>query len=133
MAHDFLTSLHSHVIDTSGGRKVGPKPPDSGPKDIDPPASSVPPEPPAEPDDRHRTIGISMSPSLRGRAAARAAEVGLSLSRYVQWCIEAELDGAPLESRFKARSDAEKLSPSPGPGIGRGGKGIGGILRGRTL
>jgi hypothetical protein len=133
MAHDFLTSLHSHVIDTSIGKKVGPKPPDSGTKEADTPILIEPPKPSAEPDERHRTIGISMSPRLRERAAARAAEVGLSLSRYVQWCIEAELDGAPLESRFKARSDAEKLSPSPGPGIGRGGKGIGGILRGRTL
>ncbi len=132
MAHDFLTSLHSHVIDTSREKKPESKPVESSPKRPDLPIFPKPPEPPvevAEPDDRHRTIGISMSPQLRERAAARAAEVGLSLSRYVQWCLEAELDGAPLESRFKAKSDAQKLAPNPG----RLGKGIGGILRGRTL
>jgi len=49
----------------------------------------------------HRTVGISMSPQLRERATKRANEIGLSLSRYVQWCIEAEIEGQPLSERLK--------------------------------
>jgi hypothetical protein len=54
-------------------------------------------------DDRNRTVGVSMSPKLKERAEERAEAVGLSFSRYVQWCIEAELDGASLESRFRTK------------------------------
>ncbi len=52
-------------------------------------------------DDRHRTVGVSMSPALRERAAQRARALGLPFSRYVQWCVEAELDGSSLSDRFK--------------------------------
>ncbi len=86
MSHEFLTSLHSQVIGVSE-EKRGAKPVEKPFNEKMKPADAV-----AE-DDRHRTIGVSMPPNLRQRAAERAAAVGLSFSRYVQWCIEAELDG----------------------------------------
>ena len=33
--------------------------------------------------------------------AQRARALGLPFSRYVQWCVEAELDGSSLGDRFK--------------------------------
>jgi len=102
MSHDFLTSLHSTVIDTSGmkksaeikrqtekGQKVGPGKTVSEMKI----------------ERKHRTIGVSMSPVLHERAVARAAAIGLSFSRYVQWCLEAELDGSALADRFRSDRD----------------------------
>jgi hypothetical protein len=56
-------------------------------------------------DEKHRTVGISMSPQLRERAAARARAVGLSFSRYVQWCLEAELAGRRPEELFAEGRD----------------------------
>jgi len=89
MSHDFLTSLHSQVIAVS---KEGDRARAGGePKPAVASAAAV---------DRHRTIGVSMSPGLHQRARSRAEAVGLSFSRYVQWCLEAELDGAKIESRF---------------------------------
>jgi predicted DNA binding CopG/RHH family protein len=98
MSHDFLTSLHSQVISISE-EKRGAKPTEKSPK-----AQKLTATARAE-DNRHRTIGVSMPPKLRERAGERAAAVGLSFSRYVQWCLEAELDGAPLESRFNQKFD----------------------------
>jgi len=95
MSHDFLTSLHSSVISvtkekTSADTKVSKE---SAGQNVE---RSSPVQ-----DDRHRTVGVSMSPQLRERAAQRARALGLPLSRYVQWCIEAELDGSNLSDRFK--------------------------------
>jgi hypothetical protein len=42
---------------------------------------------------KHRTVGISMSPSLEQRAKARAEALGLKFSPYVTQCVEAELKG----------------------------------------
>ena len=42
---------------------------------------------------KHRTVGISMSPSLELRAKTRAEALGLKFSPYVTQCIEAELKG----------------------------------------
>jgi hypothetical protein len=94
MSHDFLVSLHSSVIEVT---------------DKKPPMIPQNPELLGESkervikadDDRHLTIGVSMSPKLRERAANRAKSLGLPFSRYVQWCIEAELDGSSLGDRFK--------------------------------
>ena len=98
MSHEFLTSLHSHVIGGVGEKmEVKPAQKSAGRPARDKPArkNAV-----AE-DERHRTMGVSMSPQLRARAAARAREVGLSFSRYVQWCVEAELDGSTIQARFR--------------------------------
>jgi len=51
-------------------------------------------------DERHRTVGVSMSPKLREEAAVRARALGLPFSRYVAWCVEAELEGRPPQARF---------------------------------
>jgi hypothetical protein len=94
MSHDFLTSLHSSVLGVSDHtppattNALGEKPGESG--------GALQ----ATTDDRHRTVGISMSPKLRERAAQRATALGLPFSRYVQWCVEAELDGSSLRDRF---------------------------------
>jgi len=94
MPNDFLTSLHSQVMPVFE-EKPGTKP-------VEKPSITRRRGRTAVPDDdKHRTIGVSMPPGLRERAGERAAAVGLSFSRYVQWCIEAELDGASLESRFQ--------------------------------
>jgi hypothetical protein len=42
---------------------------------------------------KHRTIGISMGPSIERRARARAEALGLKFSTYVTQCVEAELKG----------------------------------------
>lgn len=42
---------------------------------------------------KHRTVGISMGPSLEQRARARAEALGLKFSTYVTQCVEAELKG----------------------------------------
>jgi hypothetical protein len=42
---------------------------------------------------KHRTVGVSMSPSLEQRAKARAEALGLKFSPYVTQCVEAELRG----------------------------------------
>jgi len=61
-------------------------------------------------DARHRTVGVSMSPQLRAAAVARAKALGLPFSRYVAWCVEAELEGQPPQARFARRpGKAEKV------------------------
>ena len=47
----------------------------------------------AEKVQKHRTVGISMGPSLELRAKARAEALGLKFSPYVTQCVEAELKG----------------------------------------
>ncbi len=51
---------------------------------------------------RHRTIGISMHPGLHKKAIERAKSCGLTLSRYVALCLDAELSGKTtlLPERF---------------------------------
>jgi len=95
MSHDFLTSLHSSVISVSDGpTKAEPKAAklETGEQGVETLSAK---------DNRHRTVGVSMSPQLRERAAQRARALGLPFSRYVQWCVEAELDGSSLGDRFK--------------------------------
>jgi hypothetical protein len=60
-------------------------------------------------DARHRTVGVSMSPGLRAVAAARARALGLPFSRYVAWCVEAELEGRPPQARFARRAGRGKV------------------------
>jgi len=47
----------------------------------------------SETENKHRTVGISMPPSLEARAKARAEALGLKFSNYVAQCMEAELKG----------------------------------------
>jgi hypothetical protein len=95
MPHDFLAGWREPIEGDS-------KPSTQRTANI---GSALPPDAahPAADDPRHRTVGVSMSPALRRRAAARAEAVGLSFSRYVQWCIEAEIEGCPPQARFEQR------------------------------
>jgi hypothetical protein len=91
MSHDFLSSLHSPIFEEAKAEpKQNPRQARAGRRKNAPETE----------DDRHRTVGISMSPRLRERATARAAALGLPFSRYVQWCVEAELDNRPPQARF---------------------------------
>ena len=100
MSHEFLTSLHSQVLGAPEGGTVAK----AVRQPVAKPGKSTWVRKNAVTDEaRHRTVGVSMSPQLQQRAAARANEVGLSFSRYVQWCVEAELDGVGLEARFGKR------------------------------
>ncbi|GHC10891.1 hypothetical protein [Cerasicoccus arenae] len=42
---------------------------------------------------KHKTVGVSFNPELRDRASERSRSLGLSFSRYVTMCVEAELNG----------------------------------------
>lgn len=44
-------------------------------------------------ENKARTVGVSLLPDLRERASDRARALGLSFSRYVALCLEAELRG----------------------------------------
>lgn len=103
MSHEFLTSLHSHVIETSGVKTTGLLSRIESGKGAKQARGRGRPRIVASEtlDEKHRTVGISMSPKLQERTAARARAVGLSFSRYVQWCLEAELDGVPLAQRLR--------------------------------
>jgi hypothetical protein len=46
-------------------------------------------------DQKHKTVGVSFPPELRQRAADRARGLGLSFSKYVTLCVEAEVNGKP--------------------------------------
>lgn len=43
--------------------------------------------------EKHKTFGVSFHPDLRDRANKRAKILGLTFSRYVTLCVEAELSG----------------------------------------
>lgn len=45
--------------------------------------------------EKHKTVGVSFHPDLRRRAAERARGIGLSFSKYVTLCVEAEVNGKP--------------------------------------
>lgn len=125
MSHEFLTSLHSQVIGSAEAKPVVKVERKAEMGNV--PAVEAEGVELAAKDEKHRTIGVSMSPKLQARAAARAREVGLSFSRYVQWCLEAELDGSTLEARFRGKGESAKAH-----GVGAGtGRGIQGILQGK--
>ncbi|MGE9294425.1 MAG: hypothetical protein ACQKBW_12485 [Puniceicoccales bacterium] len=44
---------------------------------------------------KHKTVGVSFPPDLRQRASERARGLGLSFSKYVTLCVEAEVGGKP--------------------------------------
>ncbi|WP_269542930.1 hypothetical protein [Cerasicoccus fimbriatus] len=48
-------------------------------------------------DQKHKTVGVSFHPDLRERASERSRALGLSFSRYVTLCVEAELSGHPSQ------------------------------------
>jgi hypothetical protein len=96
MAHDFLAALNSSVVGTSIEKAAVA--PDAAVSAM----SQANENKLRAGDDRHRTVGVSMSPQLRNRAAQRAKTLGLPFSRYVQWCVEAELDGSKLSDRFNS-------------------------------
>jgi len=63
-------------------------------------------------DQKHKTVGVSFHPELRERAGERARGLGLSFSRYVTMCVEAELNGRPpqlFESNPAAARDDASL------------------------
>lgn len=59
---------------------------------------------------KHKTIGVSFNPLLRQRASRRARELGMSFSRYVSLCVEAEAGGLmpAADLRSAAQSGAER-------------------------
>jgi len=69
-------------------------------------------------DTRHKTVGVSLSPELRERAAERARGLGLSFSRYVALCVEAELNGRAPQLVL------EGLLPAGGGDVGGGAGGV---------
>jgi hypothetical protein len=94
MANDFLVSWRSPEL--SGGATIqAPSMP--GKEGVGLVAADTE-------DERHRTVGVSMSPALRKEALARARALGLPFSRYVAWCVEAELEGRPPQARFDRSS-----------------------------
>lgn len=44
-------------------------------------------------ENKNKTVGVSFPPALRQRAGERSQAPGLSFSRYVQMCVEADLNG----------------------------------------
>lgn len=52
-------------------------------------------------DQKHKTVGVSFHPELRDRAGERARGLGLSFSRYVTLCVEAELNGRPPQVLYE--------------------------------
>ncbi len=65
--------------------------------------------------EKHKTFGVSFHPGQRDRANNRAKNLGLSFSRYVTLCVEAELNGQIPSLLGPGSSPPEK---TPGPGIG---------------
>ena len=57
--------------------------------------------------EKHKTIGVSFPPELRRRASERARGIGLSFSKYVTLCVEAEIAGKPPQLVM------ENLLPKP--------------------
>lgn len=60
---------------------------------IDSMSSRVDQQAPTDTPQKHRTVGVSMHPSLEQRAKLRADALGLKFSPYVTLCVEAELKG----------------------------------------
>lgn len=57
---------------------------------------------------KHKTFGVSFHPNLQKRAGARAEALGLSFSRYVTLCVEAELAGKVTQLIPEDSVDLEK-------------------------
>ncbi|WP_309382704.1 hypothetical protein [Cerasicoccus frondis] len=64
-------------------------------------------------DQKHKTVGVSFHPDLRERAGERSRELGLSFSRYVTLCVEAELNGHP--SQLLSQPGTPPPAPTPAP------------------
>ncbi len=93
MAHDFLASWHEEAAPQPVAEALpGPRAGRATIKEVE----------------KHRTVGVSLSPKLRAAAAARARVLGLPFSRYVAWCVEAELEGRPPQARFARRAGKVK-------------------------
>ncbi len=97
MSHDFLTSMRSDVFPTEAKKRSDN---DSEVVESAKRYKSRRGRKAMADGVKNHTVGVSMSPGLQARAVERAGEIGVSFSRYVQWCIEAELDGVPLRERF---------------------------------
>ncbi|WP_309395946.1 hypothetical protein [Cerasicoccus maritimus] len=66
-----------------------------------------------EDDKKHKTVGVSFHPELRERASERSRELGLSFSRYVTLCVEAELNGHPSQLLSQPAPPASAPTPAP--------------------
>lgn len=65
---------------------------------------------------KHKTIGVSLSPTLRQKAGHRARQLGLNFSRYVSLCLEAEAAGrVALAGRRVGSAQAEPKIALPLP------------------
>lgn len=69
---------------------------------------------------KHRTIGVSFHPDLKQRADDRARGMGLSFSRYVTLCVEAELRGHIPNLLEPGDADEANRPAAPQPGAPSG-------------
>lgn len=67
--------------------------------------------------EKHKTFGVSFHPDLQARANARAKEHGLTFSRYVTLCVDAELNGRIPNLLANTPSYGSAVAESPRPGI----------------
>ncbi len=57
---------------------------------------------------KHKTIGVSLAPELRQQASERAQSLGLTFSRYVALCLEAEIQARPPRQLFEGLPGRER-------------------------
>ncbi len=98
MSHDFLTSMHSKVFPKGEAKPEGKMHAEG---ELEIARKGRRGRQAVAKERKHQTIGVSLPPGLHKRAVVRAGEIGVSFSRYMQWCLEAELDGRSLVERFK--------------------------------
>jgi hypothetical protein len=114
MPHDFLAALHvdaaASVAKVSSGNPEAKLSEGSLPQDNRASVGKIGESSLLASEDRHRTVGVSMSPALRQKAAERARALGLPFSRYVAWCVEAELEGRPPQARFERSASTPAAS-----------------------
>ncbi len=67
--------------------------------------------------EKHKTFGVSFHPDQRERANKRAKTLGLSFSRYVTLCVEAELGGS-IPKLLGPNTSASPSSQPPPQGAG---------------
>ncbi|MGF1485427.1 MAG: hypothetical protein ACFBZ8_13805 [Opitutales bacterium] len=57
---------------------------------------------------KNKTVGVSLPPELRQQASDRAHALGLTFSRYVALCLEAEIQARPPRQLLEALPGTER-------------------------